>query len=347
MPVSPLDNLIDHFIPVLTTGVVSFALAMLLTPFYTYFAYRYKWWKLPRTTALTGEKAVEFQSLHAAKHRRHIPTMAGLIMLVSVAVITLLFNLSREQTYLPLAATMGAGLIGLLDDLINIRGLGRGAAGLRASFKFSLLLVVAVLGALYFYFKLDYSSIALPFLESRLELGLLIVPLFTLVIVSTANAVNITDGLDGLAGGLLTSAFAAFGAIAFLQESFGIAAFCITVVGALLAYTWFNVFPARFFMGDVGSFAMGTALGVVAMLTDSLLLLPLIGAVFVAEAGSSLLQVLSKRLRQGKKIFRVAPLHHHLESLGWPEAKVTMRFWIIGQLIAVLGVILAIVGKIV
>lgn len=347
MPTSPLDNLIEHFIPVLATGVVAFGLAMLLTPVYTYFAYRYKWWKLPRTTALTGEQAVEFQNLHAAKHRRHIPTMAGIIMLAAVGLVTIIFNLSREQTYLPLAATLGAGVVGLIDDLINIRGLGKGTAGLRTSFKFSLLLVVALLGALYFYFKLDYSSIAVPFLESRLELGWLIVPLFTLVIISTANAVNITDGLDGLAGGLLTSAFAAFGAIAFLQDSFGIAAFCVTVVGALLAYTWFNVFPARFFMGDVGSFAMGTALGVVAMLTDSLFLLPLIGLVFVAEAGSSLLQVLSKRLRHGRKIFRVAPLHHHLEALGWPEAKVTMRFWIIGQLVAVVGVIVAIVGDII
>lgn len=347
MPTSPLDNLIEHFIPVLATGVVAFGLAMLLTPVYTHFAYRYKWWKLPRTTALTGERAVEFQNLHAAKHRRHIPTMAGIIMLVAVGFVTLIFNLSREQTYLPLAATLGAGVVGLIDDLINIRGLGKGTAGLRASFKFSFLLIVALLGALYFYFKLDYSSIAIPFLESRLELGWLIVPLFTLVIISTANAVNITDGLDGLAGGLLTSAFAAFGAIAFLQDSFGIAAFCVTVVGALLAYTWFNVFPARFFMGDVGSFAMGTALGVVAMLTDSLFLLPLIGLVFVAEAGSSLLQVLSKRLRHGRKIFRVAPVHHHLEALGWPEAKVTMRFWIVGQLVAVVGVIVAIVGDII
>lgn len=335
-------TVIDRFIPVLGIGVLGFAIAMLLTPIYTYFAYRHKWWKLPRSLTMTGEKAVGFSALHAAKHRRHIPTMAGMVILFAVALVTVALNLSREQTYLPLAALVGAGLIGLVDDIINVRGMNRSIAGLRASIKFGLLLVVAILGALYFYLKLDYSSIYIPF-DGRLELGWLIIPVFAFVILATTNAVNITDGLDGLAGGLLASAFGAFGIIAFLQNNFGIAAFCMTTIGALLAYTWFNVFPARFFMGDVGSFAMGATLGVVAMLTDSLLLLPLIGGLFVAEAGSSLLQVLSKRLR-GKKIFRIAPLHHHLEAVGWPETKVTMRFWIIGQLLAVTGIIIAVIS---
>jgi phospho-N-acetylmuramoyl-pentapeptide-transferase len=172
----------------------------------------------------------------------------------------------------------------------------------------------------------------------------LIIPLYSrFVVVSTGNAVNITDGMDGLAGNLLVSAYSAFGIIAALQGNFGIAAFCMTVVGALLAYLWFNIPPARFFMGDVGSFALGTSLGVVAMLTDTLFLLPLICLLFVVEAGSSLVQIFSKKVFH-RKVFISAPLHHHLEALDWPKTKVTMRFWVIGQVCAALGVVLALIG---
>lgn len=159
-----------------------------------------------------------------------------------------------------------------------------------------------------------------------------------MVVISTANAVNISDGLDGLAGGLLVIAFGAYGLIALFEGNFGIAGFCMTVVGALMSYTWFNIYPARFFMGDSGSFAMGTALGVVAMLTDTVLLLPIIGGVFVVEAGSSLVQILSKKFR-GKKVFKIAPIHHHFEAEGWPETKVTMRFWMLGLICALVGLI--------
>jgi len=178
-----------------------------------------------------------------------------------------------------------------------------------------------------------------------LHVGWLIIPIFIAVVVATANAVNISDGLDGLAGGLTATAFMVYSVIAILEQRYGVAGFCLTIVGALLSYTWFNVFPARFFMGDVGSFALGTALGVVAMITDTVLLLPIIGLVFVAEAGSSALQILSKKLRGGKKIFKIAPIHHHFEASGWPETKVTMRFWIIGQVAAVLGLITFLLGR--
>src|SRR5207302_236498 len=175
------------------------------------------------------------------------------------------------------------------------------------------------------------------------HLGWLIIPLFILVVFATANAVNITDGLDGLAGGLSTIAFGAYALIAIAERKYGIAGFCMTIAGALLSYTWFNVYPARFFMGDVGSFALGTALGVVAMLTDTVLLLPIIGAVFVVETGSVALQILSKKIR-GKKIFQSTPIHHHFEAMGWPETKVTMRFWIIGNVAAILGLIIFVLG---
>jgi phospho-N-acetylmuramoyl-pentapeptide-transferase len=156
--------------------------------------------------------------------------------------------------------------------------------------------------------------------------------------------VNITDGLDGLSGGLLAISFFAFLVIAFFQGNYGIAIFCGTLVGATLAYTWFNIYPARFFMGDTGAIALGAALGVVAMLTNSALVLPIIGFIFVLEAGSSLIQIISWKVLKKRKIFIVAPIHHHFEAKGWPETKVTMRFWIIGAMMAVLGVVLRFLG---
>lgn len=330
----------SQLVEIFFLAFLGFAVSILITPLYTTLAYRGKWWKKPRSTAVTGEKAKVFAKLHAEKHRRMIPTMAGVIFLVTVLIVTSLFNLQREETWLPLAAFFGAGLIGLIDDIINIRGTGMGVAGLPSKIKFLLTVVVALVGGLYFYLKLDVHEIFVPGLSVPLEIGWLIVPLFVLVVVSTTNAVNFTDGLDGLAGGLAAIAFGNFAIIAFLQERFGVAGFCLTMVGALLSYTWFNVYPARFFMGDSGSYALGTALGVVAMITDTVLLLPIIGAVFVAEAGSSVLQILSKKLRNGKKIFKIAPLHHHFEASGWPETKVTMRFWILGQVSGVFGIMI-------
>ena len=315
---------------------------MLITPLYTTIAYRRKWWKVPRTTAVSGEKATEFQKLHAAKHQRHIPTMAGLIMVIGIAIVTLLFNWSRNQTWLPLAAMVGAGAVGLLDDWINIRN-GNGVAGLKSKIKLLLISGVAFVGGSWFYAKNGIDSFHVPGVGA-VVIGWLIIPLFMLVVVSTANAVNISDGLDGLAGGLLATAFGAYSVIALLQQRYGVAAFCMTIVGSLLAYVWFNIFPARFFMGDVGSFALGTALGVVAMLTNTVILLPLIGLVFVGRTGSVIIQNISKKLRNGKKIFRISPIHHHFEAIGWPETKVTMRFWVIGQVCAVIGLLLAIVG---
>lgn len=331
-------------IRILLLAFCGFVLSMIITPIYTTIAYRYKWWKKPRQTAVTGEVAKVFTSLHAEKHKRHIPTMAGIIFVVTVAAVTLVGNLSRAETWLPLAAFVGAGAVGLLDDFINIRGHGLGVAGLPSKIKLFLITFIAFIGGLFFYVKLDITSIQIPILGSW-HIGWLIVPLFILVVVATANAVNITDGLDGLAGGLAVSAYGVYALIAFLEKRYGVSAFCLTIVGSLLSYTWFNIYPARFFMGDVGSFALGTGLGVVAMLTGTVVLLPIIGIVFVAEAGSSLLQIMSKKLRNGKKIFKIAPLHHHFEASGWPEAKVTMRFWVVGQVAAVMGLMLFVIGR--
>lgn len=332
----------DTVIRVLLLGFLSFMLSMVITPFYTNFAYKYKWWKRQRTEASGGGKATVYQRLHEAKHRRNIPTMAGMIFVFSISFVTLVTNLDRGETWLPLAGMVGSALIGLFDDFINIRGRSAGIAGMRAKLKFGLHSLVALAGGWWFYAKLDVSHINLGF--TNLQIGALVILLFWFVVIATANAVNITDGLDGLAGGLLVSSFATYTLIAAFQEKYYLAGFCLSVVGALLSYTWFNIYPARFFMGDVGSFALGTALGIIALQTDTIYVLPVIGIVYVAETGSVIINRTSKWLRNGKKVFKSSPIHHHFEASGWPETKVTMRFWILGQVAGVLGLILYLLG---
>jgi len=336
------EILIDALSHIVLLSVASFLLAMLLTPIYTYLAYRYKFWKRQRTTSTNGELLKIFNKLHAKKFEKSIPTMAGAIGVLAIIVITLFFNLDRGETWLPLAALIGGAAVGLLDDIINIRGKSLGVAGLRSSIKFLLIVLIGLALGWFFYSKLEFTSLYVPYV-GLLDLGIWIIPVFAFAVTATGNAVNISDGLDGLAGGLLIASYGAFGSIALLQGNFMLAGFCFTVIGALLSYLWFNIYPARFFMGDVGSFAFGVSLGVIAMLTNSLLLLPVIGFLFVVEAGSSLLQICSKKFFN-KKIFISAPIHHHLEAIGWPETKVTMRFWVISFVTAFFGVLLALSG---
>jgi phospho-N-acetylmuramoyl-pentapeptide-transferase len=323
-------------------SVAAFMLAMILTPFYTFLAYRYRFWKRQRTTSTNGELLAVFNKLHENKFKRNIPTMAGVIGVTTIALVTFVFNLDRAETWLPLAALIGGAVVGLIDDVINLRSNGHGVAGLRSSIKFSMIVGIGLVLGWYFFTKIGIDSVHVPFIGS-IAIGWLIVPLFAFVVTATANAVNISDGLDGLAGGLLVISFAAFGIIAMLQGQMLLAAFCFTVIGALLSYLWFNIYPARFFMGDVGSFAYGVSLGVVAILTNALLLLPIIGFLFVIEAGSSLIQISAKKFFK-KKVFISAPIHHHLEAIGWPETKVTMRFWVIAVVTASFGLMLALAG---
>ena len=337
-----LQTMTNELTHVFLLSVGAFLLAMFLTPIYTFFAYRYRFWKHQRENAVTGEKLQVFNRLHEGKIRRNIPTMAGIISVIAAGLVTLLFNLDRAQTWLPLAAFAGGAAVGLIDDYLNIFGSNKKDAGMRAPVKFALITLIGLVLGWFFYVKLGVMSFHVPFMGD-VSIGWLIIPLFAFAVVATGNAVNISDGLDGLAGGLLGISFGAFGVIALLQQQVLLAGFCFTVVGVLLSYLWFNIYPARFFMGDVGSFAYGACLGVVAMLTDSLLLLPVIGLLFVIEAGSSLTQIVSKKLFK-RKIFLSAPIHHHLEAIGWPETKVTMRFWVIGCVMAFIGVMLALAG---
>ena len=324
----------------LLLAVAGFLLAMAMTPFYTHFAYKYKFWKKQKKTTVDGEALPIMTKLHEHKFKRAFPTMAGIIGVVAVTVVTWIFNLDRGQTWLPLVGFLGGSVVGAIDDLINVFGSGRGAAGLRGPVKFFLITMVGAVLGWFFAVKLGWTSIDIPFIGDW-NIGIVgMIIVFTFAVVATSNAVNITDGLDGLSGGLAMLAYGAFGAIALLQGKMLLFGFCMTVVGWLLSYIWFNVPPARFMMGDVGSFALGAGLGVVAMMTNSFLLLPVIGLMFVVETGSSLIQLMSKKFLK-RKIFISAPLHHHLEAKGWGEAKIVMRFWIIAGVCAILGVFLA------
>jgi phospho-N-acetylmuramoyl-pentapeptide-transferase len=303
------------------------------------------WWKRQRTDAWSGGKATVYAKLHAEKHKRHIPTMAGLIFVLAIVIVTLSVNLNRGQTWLPLAGLVGAGAIGLIDDFMNIRSIG-GVAGMSARLKFGLYSILLLIGGWWFYSKLGVRSVYLPWIaHNQWHVGVFIIVLFWLVVIATAISVNFSDGLDGLAGGLLTSSFMAYAIIAVVEHKTALAAFCLTVVGTLLSYTWFNIYPARFFMGDVGAFALGTALGIIAFQTDTVYILPIIGAVYVMETGSVIINRTSRKLRAGKKVFLSSPIHHHFEAIGWPETKVTMRFWILGQIASVIGLIIFLMGR--
>ena len=320
-----------------------FLFSMVLTPFYTHFAYKYKFWKKQKQTTVDGKKLPVMTKLHAHKFQHVFPTMAGLIGVVSVTAVTWIFNLDRGQTWLPLVGFLGGALVGVIDDVINIFGSGRGAAGLRGPVKFFLITAVGLSLGWFFAVKLGWTTILIPFVGD-LQVGIVgMILIFAFAVVATSNAVNISDGLDGLSGGLSMIAYGAFGIIALFQGHMLLFGFCLTVVGWLLSYVWFNVPPARFMMGDTGSFALGAGLGVVAMMTNSFLLLPVIGLPFVIEAGSSLLQLTSKKFFHCK-IFISAPLHHHLEAKGWGEAKIVMRFWIIAGVCAIFGIFLAATG---
>jgi phospho-N-acetylmuramoyl-pentapeptide-transferase len=341
-----MNELLSQLVPVvarvLLLGGITFVIAMALTPVYTYFAYKYKFWKRQKSVALDGQKLTVVNKLHAAKIARHVPTMAGCIFVLAIAITTLIFNLSRPQTWLPLAALIGGAIVGLIDDILNLRGKSA-VAGLRAPVKFTMVAILGMALGWFFWYKLGFTTVHVPFI-GEWDLGILMVPVFALIVISAGVSVNMSDGLDGLAGGLAASAFTMFAVIAFLGEQFGLAGFCLTIVGALMAYLWFNVFPARFFMGDVGSFALGVSLGVVAMLTNCLFILPIIGVVFVVETGSVIIQQISKKLRHGKKIWPATPIHHTFEARGWPETKVTMRFWVLGNIAGIVGIIVALAG---
>lgn len=303
--------------------------------------------KMGKSIRLAAEAPV-YAQMHAKK--QGTPTMGGIVVWATVMVITIVPSLlpeglvphffTRNETLLPLGALLASALVGLVDDYLNVRRIGAHGGGIRARHRLFLYTLIALVGAWWFYVKLDWDVIRLP-LISTISLGWWYIPAFVFIIVATAFSTNEADGLDGLAGGLLLSAFAAYGAIAFAEGKFDLAIFCGVIAGALLAFLWFNVNPARFFMGDTGAMSLGVTLGIVAMLTNYPLLLPIICFPFVLESLSVILQLTSKKLRHGKKIFKSAPIHHHFEAIGWTEPQIVMRFWMISGVCAVIGVAIA------
>lgn len=353
-----IGTALRHFALIFGLTVSGFGIVAVLTPAYHRLLLKLGMRKQLRDEAADGRLATIFRSLH--KEKQGTPTMGGLLIWGVVALIVLLspiaqwlgitrFSLlNRNETYLPLFTLVTTGVLGMIDDYLNIRGsLNK---GLRLKPKFLWLLLFGLLGGIWFNLKLGYNSIHIPgfgdwILPNGIELGpdlqlnIWYILIFTFIVTASANAVNFTDGLDGLAGGLTVIAFTALGLIAYFQGLVILTTFCSLIVGTTLAFLWFNIPPALFYMGDTGALALGSTLGVIAMLTDSILVLPFVAFIFMIEGISSALQLLWKRWF-GKKLFLIAPLHHHFEALGWAEEKVVMRFWIVGAFMAVLGVIL-------
>lgn len=332
---------IDGLKQVFLLSSLSFVLAIIWTPIFTDFLFKNKLGKRIRQTGFDESSAPIYYSLH--KGKENTPTMGGILIWVTVAVITLSLNLSRSGTYLPLFALVATGIIGAIDDFLNIVGIGPNRGGLRFRHKFPLYIAIAAVGAWWFYTKLGWNVFHVPGLGDYV-IGFWYIPLFIAVLVFTAFAANETDGLDGLVGGVFATSYAAYALIALTQGKIELAVFCGTVMGALLAFLWFNIYPARFFMGDTGSMALGMTLGVVAFLTNQVAVLPIISAVLVIEAFSVIIQIGSKKFRK-KKVFLSAPIHHHFEALGWPETKVTMRFWVISGVTATTGLLIALISK--
>ncbi|MFA5134713.1 MAG: phospho-N-acetylmuramoyl-pentapeptide-transferase [Patescibacteria group bacterium] len=342
-------DIIKIFLLTTLTFVVTFS----WTPLLTHYLYKFKLGKKIRS----AEQTPIYSKLHEAKSGT--PTMGGILIWLSTFFIALLFFvtsntieidwirrlnfLTRAETLLPLGALVASAIVGLFDDMLNIRGIGASGGGLRVRHKLIIYILIAIFGAYWFYFKLDWTTLHVPFLGNY-DIGLWYIPIFIFIIVATAFSVNEIDGLDGLSGGTLLASFAAFSAIAFAQGRYNLAAFCGVIIGALLAFLWFNINPARFFMGDTGAMSLGVTLGIVAMMTNSALFLPIIGLPFVIVSGSVIIQLIGKKIFK-KKVFLSAPLHHHLEARGWTEPKIVMRFWIISGVSAVVGVILFLVDK--
>ena len=352
---------IINLIKVLFTGVLAFALAFALTPLWTHILYKYKIGIKIKKTDVTGKELTYVSSLQAGKSGT--PTMGGVIVWFSVLVLVIashyllpylatLFNFSflarldffsRSQVWLPLFALVTAGVLGLFDDFMSVKGWGSNkGGGMRFAKRLWWLLIIAGVGAWWFYYKLGWDRIHVPALGD-FSIGLWYIPLFIFVIISAAVSSNETDGLDGLNAGVLTMAFSSFALIAFFQNKIDLASFCAALSGALLAFLWFNIYPARFFMGDTGAMSLGTTLGVVALLTNSVAILYIIVFVYVLESGSVVIQLISKKFFK-RKVFLAAPLHHHFEAKGWPEPKVVMRAWVFTAVTAAMGVIIGILG---
>jgi phospho-N-acetylmuramoyl-pentapeptide-transferase len=339
---------------ILTT--ISFIVALIVTPLWFRVLKKYRFGKHLREE----QDAPVFHQFH--KDKEGVPTAAGviiwgtvLILAVFFGVMGLLFDgrwryfnfISRPETYLPLAALTFAAILGFIDDWFGVLRIGGASGGgLKIRQKSIVYIFLALIGAWWFYFRLGWDELNVPFFGD-IHVGLWYIPIFIFIVFAAAFSANETDGLDGLLGGVSLFTFLALVAVSFALHRYDLAAFCGVMIGALLAFLWNNIYPAKFMMGDTGSMSLGITIGVVAMLTNTALLLPFFAVILVVESLSVIIQMTSKKLRHGKKVFRSAPIHHHFEALGWPESQVTMRFWIVSAVFAALGLVIFFVARVI
>ena len=347
-------NVVKIFLPT----ALAFFVGIFITPFATHFFYKYKMWKKYSRNESTGS---EFQKIHNEQEELRTPRVGGIIIWFSALIIVLIFYLvsvlfpgnittklnflSRDQTLIPFFTLLAGSLLGLLDDLMQIFGKGKFSQDDKSWRRWKVLIITSIsfLIGLWFFFKLGMVGIHIPF-GGEIYLGALIIPFFIIVALATFSG-GVIDGIDGLSGGVFAVIFLAYSVIAYSNNQINLAAFSAVVGGATLAFLWFNIPPARFYMGETGIMGLTITLATLAFLTDSVLILPLIAMPLVISTLSVILQLASKKFRNGKKIFRLAPIHHHFEAIGWPSYKVTMRFWILSIIFAIIGIILAIISR--
>src|SRR3989338_6250642 len=338
--------------------VLTFFIGIFVTPFFSRYFYKYKMWK--KSSRSEADTSLAFNSIHNAMHELSTPRVGGVIIWVSVLFavcviyflslifpsdLTLKLNFfSRSQTLVPLGAFFFAAFVGFADDLLHIYGYGKFAqdALIYRKIKIALVTVIGLIISLWFYYKLDFNSIHIPF-NGDWQLGIWFIPFFILVMLATFST-SVIDGIDGLAGGVLAAVFTTFAVIAFMNNQIDISALSGAIAGGIMAFLWFNVPPARFYMGETGIFALTVVLSVIAFLTDAVLLLPIIAFPLVATSLSAIIQMVSYKFFNKHRVFKVAPLHHHFQAIGWSREKVVMRYWIVSVISAITGVILVLIS---
>jgi len=342
-----------EIIKVFSLGSLTFIVGMLISPLLLKFLAKMEMGKKIREESV----APIFASMHKAKSG----TLTGggiliwgmtlliifIVFLLSKFTNIVLFDelnfLSRSQTWLPLGALIGAALVGLVDDYINVKGLIPKVGGITVKWKLLIYIIIALIAALWFFFKLGFDTVHVPFIGD-FAIGLFYIPFFMFIVVSTTFAVNEIDGLDGLAGGTIFPALLAYAAIALVQGKADLATFLVVIIGGLLAFLWVNIPPAKVFMGDTGAVALGITLGVVAMLTNYSFLLPIIGFVFVIDTGSVIVQKIYKKIYK-KKLFLSSPIHHHFQAKGMAEHTITMKFWVMSWICAIIGLVIFLLDR--
>lgn len=335
-------------IKVLGISAIAFVIAMLWAPFLINFLYKHRLWKKEaRKKTISGEEASVFYELHKDRETK-VPRFGGLLVWITTTLVIFVFSftnlnfLSRSQTWLPLFTLIAASLVGFVDDILVVSEKGKYiGGGLSLKKRLFIVILIGLVCGIWFYQKLGWDIINIPLL-GNFSIGIWYIPLFILVMVACWSG-GIVDGLDGLAGGTFASIFGAFTIIAFSQGKIDLAVFCSVIVGTLFSFLWFNIPPARFYMGETGILGLTTTVCVIAFLTNSVFVLPIIAGILVMESASVILQLISKKFRK-KKIFLSTPVHHHFEAIGWPASKVTMRLWIVGIVFAIIGTAIRLLG---